>query len=112
MAFTTISLTNGVDIKKAPIGFSWTTFFFGGWPAIIRQDWAWGVGILITGALTFGVAGMVAAFFYNKMYAKGLIDQGYYIHCLPATTTEEQVRESLGYFNSIPTSATVRAERM
>ena len=43
MAYATIYLTNGIEIKKAPVGFSWTTFFFGGWPAIFRQDWLWGV---------------------------------------------------------------------
>lgn len=33
-----ISLVNPVtnQIKRAKIGFSWTTFFFGFWPAIFR----------------------------------------------------------------------------
>ena len=47
MAYTTVLLTNGVEVKKAPIGFSWTVFCFGGWPPLFRQDWLWGVGLLI-----------------------------------------------------------------
>lgn len=97
MAFATISVSNGVEIKQAPIGFSWTTFLFGGWPAIFRQDWLMGAVILVLGLLTWGIAGMVFAFFYNKIYLKSLFEKGYYIHALPGNVTEDQIKAFTGY---------------
>lgn len=32
---------NTGQIKQAKIGFSWTVFFFGFFPAIFRGDWKW-----------------------------------------------------------------------
>ena len=96
MAYTKISLTNGVEIKTAPVGFSWTTFFFGGWPALIRQDWIWGLGLLIACVFTWGIAGVVAAFFYNKVYIKTLFEKGYKLKETPGIT-DEQLKIYLGY---------------
>ncbi len=97
MAYTTITVTNGVEIKKVPLGFSWTTFFFGGWPAIFRQDWMMGAVILVLTMLTWGIAGIVFAFIYNNIYAKSLFSKGYMIHTLSPGITEEMVRNQLGY---------------
>ena len=89
-------VTNGVEIKKVPLGFSWTMFFFGGWPAIFRQDWLWGVLLIIACVFTYGIAGIVCAFFYNKVYAKNLFNKGYYIQTLPPGVTEDHVKNYLG----------------
>lgn len=97
MAFATISVTNGVEIKQAPIGFSWTTFFFGGWPAIFRQDWLMGAVILLLSIFTWGIAGIVFAFIYNKIYLKSLFNKGYKVHAIPANITDEQVKNYVGY---------------
>lgn len=97
MAYTSITLTNGVEIKRAPIGFSWTTFFFGGFPALIRQDWIWGLGIIVAGSFTYGVAGVICAFFYNKEYIKTLIKQGYTIQSLPSDLTEDELKTYIGF---------------
>lgn len=96
MAYATISLTNGVEIKKAPLGFSWTTFFFGGWVPLFRQDWVFGIILLIVGIITYGVAGVVASFIYNNFYIKRLLEKGYKIHSLPPGITEEMVKNQLG----------------
>ena len=97
MAHTTISVTNGIEIKKVPLGFSWTTFFFGGFPALIRGDWVPGIIIMVGCMLTWGIVGIVAAFMYNKMYAKSLFEKGYTIHAMPPGCTEDMVRSELGY---------------
>jgi phosphate/sulfate permease len=97
MAYTTISLTNGVEIKKAPIGYSWTTLLFGGFPALFRQDWITGILVIIGSWFTFGIVGIIMSFIYNKIYAKSLFEKGYRIHALPNGVTEQQIKESLGY---------------
>jgi hypothetical protein len=80
MAKATIYLTNGLEVKKAPVGFSWTVFFWGGWPCLFRQDWVWAILLLLACIFTYGIAGIVCAFFYNKVYIKSLIEKGYWIH--------------------------------
>lgn len=97
MAHTTIAVTNGVEVKKVPLGFSWTTFFFGGFPALIRGDWTAGIIIIIACMFTWGIAGIVAAFIYNKMYAKSLFEKGYKVHSMPPGYTEDMVKAELGY---------------
>ena len=97
MAHTTISVTNGVELKKVPLGFSWTTLFFGGFPALIRGDWIPGLTIMIGSLLTWGIVGVIAAFIYNKIYAKSLFEKGYRVHYLPPGYSEDMVKAELGY---------------
>lgn len=92
MAYTNVYLTNGIKLKKAPVGFSWTTFFFGFWPAVFRSDWLWAVILFIACLLTYGVAAIVFAFFYNKIYINRLLDQGYVFSEVSGITDEELKR--------------------
>lgn len=64
-------------IKKGFYGFSWTTFFFGGFPAVFRGDIVLGLIVIIINLVTFGVAGIIWSFVYNKRYTLGLIEKGY-----------------------------------
>lgn len=64
-------------LKKGLYGFSWTTLFFGFFPAFFRGDILIGVALLVACVLTCGVAGLVWAFMYNKRYTLGLIEKGY-----------------------------------
>ena len=78
MAFATINFQNKSGIvKEAPVGFSWTTFFFGFFPALIRGDWLWALIIFAAISVTFGLAGIVFAFIYNRLYIQGLLKQGF-----------------------------------
>jgi hypothetical protein len=108
MAYAKITMSNGSEIKTAPVGFSWTTFFWGGIPALFRQDWVWGVAILVAGALTSGLAGCIVAFFYNKMYIKGLYEKGYHVVNYPANVNDEILRAYLG-FTKLPAETTAGA---
>lgn len=82
-------------IKSGYIGFSWTTVFFGAFPALVRGDFLTFIGLAlafaIISALTAGVGGLLAAivwaFFYNEYYTKKLIEKGYML-----ADTEERNR--------------------
>lgn len=72
-------------VKKVKVGFSWTTFFFGFFPALFRGDLKWAVIMFITavtvGIFTFGIGawipGIIFSFVYNKIFIKDLLDKGY-----------------------------------
>ena len=95
MAYAKIVLTNGVEIKAAPVGYSWTTLFLGGWPALFRQDWLWGIGGIIGSMITYGVSPIVVSFFYNKVYINNLLNKGYVVMNLGGLT-EDALKVYLG----------------
>ena len=61
-------------------GFSWTTLFFSGFPAIFRGDLITGVIVLILSA---------SSFLYNRVYTTRLLERGYVFDDDP-----EKVREA------------------
>lgn len=65
------------QFKKVPIGFSWTTLFFGFFPALFRSDWKNFFILFFLGPLTLGVLYIVYCFKYNKIYINDLVEQGY-----------------------------------
>jgi hypothetical protein len=79
MAFTIITLENPLTgkIRQAPIGISWTTLFFGPFPALLRGHWAGAAIVLIANLLTLGLASIIFMFIYNKMYLKNLLNDGF-----------------------------------
>lgn len=79
MAFTSIMFENPNtgSMKEAPVGFSWTVFFFGFFPPIFRGDWKWGIIMFILTILTLGISNIVFMFIYNKLYIKDLIGSGF-----------------------------------
>lgn len=64
-------------LKKGLYGFSWTTFFFGGFPALFRGDVIIGLVVIVLNILTACIAGIIWAFVYNKKYTLGLVEKGY-----------------------------------
>ncbi|MCH1627846.1 DUF2628 domain-containing protein [Fredinandcohnia quinoae] len=81
-----IELKNPAGLtKRVKVGFSWTTFFFGFFPALFRGDLKWAIIMFIIaaalGSFTFGLGGIIAdivfAFIYNKLYIKEMIEKGY-----------------------------------
>lgn len=79
MAFTTINFEQPQTgaIKSAPVGFSWTVFFFGFFVPLFRGDFKWAIIILLAHMLTMGLSGLIFMFIYNKLYIKDLIGSGY-----------------------------------
>ena len=79
MAFAIINLKNkehGV-VKKAPVGLSWTVFFWGGFPALFRGDWKWFLVMCVASIFTIGISNIVFIFIYNKIYLTSLLEMGY-----------------------------------
>lgn len=79
MAYATIDFHHPRTgaLKQAPVGFSWTTLFFGFFPALFRGHWTGAVIIFLIGWLTLGFAHLIFAFVYNKMYVKHLLSEGF-----------------------------------
>lgn len=92
-----IDLRNSItgEIKQVKLGFSWTTFFFGFFPALFRMDWLNFLIMVGAAFLTCGLSWIVFPFIYNTMYIKKLLRDGY----LPATKTVRDVLISKGLGN-------------
>ena len=84
------------DMKKAPVGYSWTMLLFSAFVPLLRGDWKWAVSIFISFvvlvALVVGFnpeaeypesvcvwASFILGFFYNKSYVKTLIAKDYVV---------------------------------
>ncbi|WEG13564.1 DUF2628 domain-containing protein [Pullulanibacillus sp. KACC 23026] len=88
--------------KRVEVGFSWTTFFFGFIPALVRGDLKWAsvlfISAVIVGVFTLGfgawLPGILFSFTYNKIYIKDLIDKGY----KPANDADRDALERRGVF--------------
>ena len=65
------------QIKIVKEGFSWTMLFFGIFVPLYRGDWKWFLIILVANLFTYGLASVVFAFIYNKIYINDLLEKGY-----------------------------------
>lgn len=89
MAFTTLLLEHPVTgaQKQAPVGVSWTVLFFCFFPPLFRGDIKWGLIMLAFWLLSAGLFSswlvhLVFMFFYNKLYIKELLAEGYQVRSL------------------------------
>lgn len=87
------------SVKRAPVGFSWTTAFFGAFPALLRSDFKWfGIQFAIAialGVFTVGIGAIISAIFfgfiYNKLYIQELVNKGYLVEKVESNLTLEQL---------------------
>ena len=92
-------------VKTGFYGFSWTSFFFGGIPAMMRGDVGIGLGLLAAGlvasavsaGLLWFVVGLIWAFVYNRRYTSNLLENGYVLDDAPEVVAA--ARQALGIVN-------------
>jgi|TARA_B100000795_G_scaffold265027_1_gene246306 hypothetical protein len=106
MAFATIQLKskNGA-IREAPVGFSWTTFFLSFWVPLTRGDWMWAIIMFIAIFITFGFAGILFAFIYNRLYIESLLKQGYSVKSFTGEKKEIEASAQIKLGNSTSENA-------
>ena len=86
--------TGRVEVREVKVGFSWTTFFFGVFPALIRKDWLWALIMFIVAWLTVGFSWLIFPFFYNRIYISNLLKDGF----TPSTEAGEKVLRSKNFY--------------
>ena len=64
-------------IKQAPVGFSWTTLFFGFLVPAFRSHWGACFLMLAVHICTLGLSQIYFAFTYNKKFINHLVDSGF-----------------------------------
>jgi len=79
---------NTHQIRIAPIGFSWTCFFFTIFPAAFRGNWKWFFLQLVILISSCGLSVFVFPFIYNKLYAKDLVMDGFKVLKIECDTME------------------------
>ena len=87
MAFTKVTLYHRERDKVclAPVGFSWTTLFFGPFALIFRSPRAWILTLAVAAlaAVTVTVSNIVFAFFANQLYIRTLIRKEFRMRDVP-----------------------------
>lgn len=63
--------------RQVKVGFSWTAFFFGGFPFFFRGMPAQGIIWIILSMITFGFSNLFLMFIINKQTAHHYLENGY-----------------------------------
>jgi len=87
MTKLTLQNPNSGIIREAPVGFSWTTFFLGPFPALFRGDFKWFFIQLVLDSLLV-IPILVFPFIYNKLYLKKLLEAGYKVKSVEGMAIE------------------------
>ena len=78
-------------IKQAPVGYSWTTLFFPGLPALFRGDLK---GFIIQFILVcFLIPVLIFPIIYNKQYIQKLLSLGFKVRSAEGIDMEEAKRK-------------------
>ena len=95
MAHSTLILEKNGLLRECPVGFSWTTLFFGGFPALLRGHVLMGLVQIILQIITLSMSAVIFAFVYNKMYINYRLENAYLFSSVDGKT-KEAIEASLG----------------
>lgn len=76
-------------IKYADVGFSWRLLQFGALLPMYHKQWKIGFVVLTGQTLTFGISNLAAAVWYNKLYIRALVAEGFQAIDTETGTLEE-----------------------
>ncbi|MFE4029224.1 hypothetical protein ACFX4N_24005 [Priestia sp. YIM B13551] len=77
MAQVTLTHKQSQVIKQHKVGFSWTTFFFGGWVAMFRGQWSEVAKWVFLNPITIGIWGIVQCWTANGKTITSSLEKGY-----------------------------------
>lgn len=88
--------------KRAYLGWSWTSFFFGAFPALFRGDWMgffiYFAAMIVLGLVTVGIGSIIFAvvwcIYYNRWHTRRLMERGYVV--ASATESIDAIKAQLG----------------
>jgi hypothetical protein len=63
--------------REVKVGFSWTSFFFGGFPFLFRGMPVHGLVWICLAMITFGVSNLILCFIITKKTAVHYLENGY-----------------------------------
>lgn len=72
-----IALEKDGITKMVPVGFSWTTLFFGFFVPLFRGDIVWFIVMLALSLLSFGLINFILCFLYNRIYVNKYLKEGW-----------------------------------
>jgi len=78
-------------VKKAPIGYSISTLFFGPLPALFRGDIKWAIIMALLDGT--GIPWLVFPVIYNKLYVKKLLEKGFKVIDVEGDSVESVKRK-------------------
>lgn len=84
------------QLAAAPVGFSWTTAFFGPFPMLFRNDWKWFFVSLALAFFTGGLSSFVMMCIINKLHIQELVRQGFRVRSVQVGTVK-QAEAVVGY---------------
>lgn len=87
-------------IRQCPVGFSWTTLFFGFFVPLARGWYSFAAIAALAGLITGGISWLVFPFIINKYYAKHLLESGY----KPAAEEGVEAMKTIGIEYEPPSS--------
>lgn len=107
MAFDTAILENPRtgQLRRAPVGYSWTMFFFGPFAPMVRGDWKWAgiiflmaiVAAVISGGFLGWLPGLIGSFMWNRSYLDRLISDGFQVKATEKGSSLDKIDRELGY---------------
>ena len=63
--------------REVKVGFSWTSFFFGGFPFLFRGMPLHGLGWIFLAIVTLGISNLILSFIINEQTAVYYLENGY-----------------------------------